>query len=280
MEGPLFSIIVVSLNPGNKLVETMKSIQGQTSRDFEVVVKDGGSKDGSVGLLRDFLEEGSGEFAARVRIFQEPDKSIYEGMNQGAEKALGQYFYFLNCGDFFYNEAVLDNMGQEIVTARKAGSRALIYYGDIFDSLRKERVASNPRLDGFACYRHVPCHQACFYHKSLFEKRGYEVKYRVRADYEHFLWSFYKMDARPEYLQVIVARYEGGGFSETEENKRRSRAEHKEITEIYMSRGELSRYRMIMTLTLAPLRTQMSESPALSGFYNKCRKILYSKRPD
>lgn len=274
MRTPMFSILMVSLNPGGKLVETMESVVRQSYRDYEVIVKDGGSGDGSLEALRAYLErQGCRD---RVRILEQPDTSIYEGMNQATRAARGEYLYFLNCGDSFASDQALARAAAEIRSAgRELCSR--IFYGDIYDALRGQVVASNPHMDDFACYRNVPCHQACIYHHSLFEERGYEPGYRVRADYEHFLWCYFRRDARPRYIPVTLASYEGGGFSETPENRRRSAREHREITALYMSRGQRLKYRLILLATLAPLRTKMAESPVWSGFYNRCKKLLYRR---
>lgn len=274
MRTPMFSILMVSLNPGGKLVETMESVVRQSYRDYEVIVKDGGSGDGSLEALRAYLErQGCRD---RVRILEQPDTGIYEGMNQATRAARGEYLYFLNCGDSFASDQALARAAAEIRSAgRELCSR--IFYGDIYDALRGQVVASNPHMDDFACYRNVPCHQACIYHHSLFEERGYEAGYRVRADYEHFLWCYFRRDARPRYIPVTLASYEGGGFSETPENRRRSAREHREITALYMSRGQRLKYRLILLATLAPLRTKMAESPVWSGFYNRCKKLLYRR---
>ena len=274
MRTPMFSILMVSLNPGGKLVETMESVVRQSYRDYEVIVKDGGSGDGSLEALRAYLErQGCRD---RVRILEQPDTGIYEGMNQATRAARGEYLYFLNCGDSFASDQALALAAAEIRSAgRELCSR--IFYGDIYDALRGQVVASNPHMDDFACYRNVPCHQACIYHHSLFEERGYEPGYRVRADYEHFLWCYFRRDARPRYIPVTLASYEGGGFSETPENRRRSAREHREITALYMSRGQRLKYRLILLATLAPLRTKMAESPVWSGFYNRCKKLLYRR---
>ena len=274
MRTPMFSILMVSLNPGGKLVETMESVVRQSYRDYEVIVKDGGSGDGSLEALRAYLErQGCRD---RVRILEQPDTGIYEGMNQATRAARGEYLYFLNCGDSFASDQALARAAAEIRSAgRELCSR--IFYGDIYDALRGQVVASNPHMDDFACYRNVPCHQACIYHHSLFEERGYEPGYRVRADYEHFLWGYFRRDARPRYIPVPLASYEGGGFSETPENRRRSAREHREITALYMSRGQRLKYRLILLATLAPLRTKMAESPVWSGFYNRCKKLLYRR---
>ena len=275
---PMFSIIVVALNPGDKLIQTIESISRQTCTEYQVVVKDGGSRDGSTQALREFLaQSGRDALEARVRIVEQPDKSIYDGMNQACTHAEGEYFYFLNCGDYFAGEEALSQAAEAIRRDREAGGKALIYYGDIFDALRGQTVSSNPQMDAFACYRNVPCHQACIYHRSLFSERGYEPEYRVRADYEHFLWCFFKKQAEVRYIPVTLASYEGGGFSETKENRRRSKEEHRRITALYMTKGERIKYRLILLLTLAPLRTRMAESPAFSGIYNRFKKWIYKR---
>lgn len=282
MRSPMFSILMVALNPGDKLVETMKSVAKQTYRNYEVVVKDGGSRDGSLEALREYLT-GQEELRPLVRILEQPDTGIYDGMNQATREARGEYLYFLNCGDHFASETALEQAAAEIGRAagqeENSGQNAVsrIFYGDIYDALRGQVVASNPHMDDFACYRNVPCHQACIYHHSLFAERGYKPQYRVRADYEHFLWCYFRQEARPRYIPVTLASYEGGGFSETPENRKRSAREHREITAQYMSRGQLRKYRLILLLTLAPLRTRMAESPAWSGFYNRCKKLLYRR---
>lgn len=280
MTTPMFSILVVALNPGDKLMETVRSVAKQTYRDYEIVVKDGGSRDGSLDALRAYMQ--SGEISDQVRIVEQSDTGIYDGMNQATQAARGEYLYFLNCGDLFASEEALAQAARKIKkTVRSSGPEQVgvprIFYGDILDALRGQVVASNPHMDAFACYRNVPCHQACIYHRSLFEERGYNPVYRVRADYEHFLWCFFRGGANPCYIPVLLAAYEGGGFSETPENRRRSAREHREITALYMSGGQRLKYRAILLATLAPLRTRMAESPAWSGFYNKCKKRLYRR---
>lgn len=277
MKQPMFSIIVVALNAGNKLLKTAESIRQQVFGDYEVIVKDGNSKDGSIEKLRGAVEGYPEDIRTRFGIYSEPDSSIYDGMNQAAGKARGRYFYFLNCGDFFCDSRVLERAARYIGKAEQERKQALLFYGDIFDALRGNVVASNPKINGFACYRNVPCHQACIYSSRLFEKRGYEPKYRVRADYEHFLWSFYREKALPMYIPVVLASYEGGGFSEARENIKKSAAEHREITGMYMTGPARFSYRMILLLTLAPLRTRMAQSPQMAGFYQKCKKLLYNK---
>ena len=283
MNAPLFSIIVVSLNPGEKLLETVKSIKKQNFTDYEIVVKDGGSKDGSVALLKEELQGWTIAEAKRVRIVQEPDRSIYDGMNQACGYAKGQYFYFLNCGDYLREEdalqrmalAIADNIekASQIVFLEEQPREALLFYGNIYDALREQVVPSNPKIDDFACYRNVPCHQACFYHRSLFEERGYKPEYKVRGDYEHFLWCHFEKKIHMQYVPVTLASYEGGGYSDI--NVKRSRKEHREITAQYMSLGKRFLYRFILIVTLQPVRSFMAKSPIFAGFYMGLKKKVY-----
>ena len=76
-------------------------------------------------------------------------------------------------------------------------------------------------------------------------------------------------------MPMIIASYEGGGFSETKENRKKSAMEHASITKKYLGATKSFKYRLIMWLTLAPLRTWIAENPALSGVYNGVKNGIY-----
>lgn len=269
MQDKFFSIIVVALNPGEKLNSTLNSIVKQSFQHYEVIVKDGGSTDGSIEQL-----EKDGFFAVHSRflLVREKDDSIYEGMNQAVELAEGEYILFLNCGDLLYDEKVLEQVAAFIGDRQEPGA---IYYGNQYNLQQKSVVYSAPQINDFTCYRNVPCHQVCFYSRDLFKERAYNPAYQVRADYEHFLYCVYEKRAKTFSMPVLVASYEGGGFSETAENRRWSAGEHREITGKYLGRAKVRRYRLVMWLTLAPVRTRMAESPVLSGIYNGIKGAVY-----
>ena len=268
-----FSVITVCLNAGDLLWKTAETVLNQTYTDWELLIKDGGSEDGSVDRLREKLAEFYPALQDKVKICAEPDKSIYDAMNQAVQHASGEYFYFLNCGDLFYSAEALAELAEQMQD--KTG--ALIFYGDVYDKLRGSVVRSNPKINDFACYRHVPCHQACVYHRELFAERGYLLEYRVRADYEHFLWSYFVKKANPTYLPVVLAEYEGGGFSETEENRARSAGEHRQIVSHYMGKGQVLCYRLLMLLTLQPLRTFAAENRVMGKWYQRLKRAIYDR---
>lgn len=279
-----FSIIVVCLNAGEKLHETVESIRRQTEQDYEIIIKDGMSTDKLTTEYLTRMEQDSVS-DSRIRVYRsEKDSGIYDAMNQAVKYIQGNYVFFLNCGDFFYDEQVLSRVREQIEKRGGTGRENLrcdreymphIFYGNICERTTGAMVQSNPVIDDFACYRNLPCHQACFYEAVLMRERTFDTRYRVRADYEHFLWCYYKGGAKPVYMPVTVALYEGGGFSETGENKRRSKQEHKEIISKYMPALKAFRYRMIMMLTLAPLRTWIAGNPATAGIYQTVKKKIY-----
>ena len=197
-------------------------------------------------------------------------------MNQALSYVQGRYVLFLNCGDSFYDHRVLGQAAEYIrETEKTAGfARPVIFYGNQYNELQKSEVHSAPELNDFACYRNVPCHQVCFYDRRLFEKRAYLPQYTVRADYEHFLYSVYEEKALTFSMPVTVCVYEGGGYSETKENRKKSAAQHKEITSKYLGKKAL-KYRLIMLLTLSGLRGKIAESPRLSKVYNGVKSKIY-----
>nr|WP_300816641.1 glycosyltransferase [uncultured Acetatifactor sp.] len=272
------SIITVCLNPGDRLSATLDSILGQDCEDVEVILKDGGSTDGSVERWR--KENAARPGAEKVRIFAEKDSGIYDAMNQAVACATGDFLLFLNCGDRFADGNVLRRTRELLEEEEQAGTDMdrLVLYGDTCGERRDVVIASPPEITGFTCYRNIPCHQSCFYSAALCRDKPYDLRYRVRADYDHFLWCFYRAKAKMRHMDFPVAVYEGGGFSEKRENKALDRREHREITGKYMSGGELFQYRTIMACSLAPLRTAMAESRLFSGCYHWIKERIYRRK--
>lgn len=264
-----YSIIVVCLNAGERLHDTVESILQQKYGHYEIVIKDGGSSDGSVERLQAAFQDD------RIHIHTKKDNGIYDAMNQAVSLAQGEYYLFLNAGDNFYDAMVLDKITEEIIQIRNEGKKADVIYGNLYHKALNTIIYAAPEINDFTCYRNVPCHQTCFYHRSMFETRGYKPEYNVRADYEHFLWCFYEKQAGIWYVPVMVASYEGGGYSETKENKKRSARQHREIVVQYMGRKKADKYRWIMILTLAPLRSAIADSRYLSGIYNALKTAVY-----
>ena len=106
MAKPKFSIVTVCYNAGDKLHETIATALQQTYENFEIIIKDGLSKDDS--LQRVPEDE-------RIFVYSYKDQGIYDAMNQALKEITGDYVYFLNCGDSFYDENVFQANVNNIV---------------------------------------------------------------------------------------------------------------------------------------------------------------------
>ena len=277
MMNPFFSIIVVTYNAGPRLAMTVNSILGQTCGSFEVLVKDGGSADGS---LQQCPED------PRIRIFAGKDRGIYDAMNFAVRQAEGEFLYFLNTGDRLADAGVLEKVRREILRQGGCGKtgcggqtpmRRFILYGDVLERRSGQVAAAKPEMDDFALFRNVPCHQACFYSRDLFAERGFDTGLTVRADYEHFLWCHYRAGARMVYFPETIAEYEGGGFSETKRNRAVSAQEHRMVTQMYMPMQKVLLYRAYLVLTLQPLREKLAANPHTARLYDAVRRRRYHR---
>ena len=289
MKRTFFTIIVVSYNAGEELIKTLESIKMQTFKDVSIVIKDGGSTDGSLEKAREFLKDDEKE--QKAKIIKSKDHGIYDAMNMAIaaiKEDTGRktkntepgYIYFLNCGDHFSNEQVLQKVYSRIkLDEKKSGTIVpTIYYGDIYEMKTSQRVSSVPKINDFACYRNVPSHQACFYDERLMYRYAFDTVWKVRADYEHFLRCVYVEKAETKYMNLLIADYEGGGFSETRENRKVSETERQQIIHLYLPKKQIQKFDMIRTLTLAPLRTKIAENPKTAKVYNRIKSFIYKHK--
>lgn len=166
------SIITVNLNNCDGLQKTIDSVVSQTFTDYEWIVIDGGSTDGS----KELIEQYSEHFAYWV---SEPDKGIYNAMNKGISHAQGDWLQFLNSGDWLCNEHTLYN----IFTSEHEGD---ILYGDYFYHNKSEntKVVIPDIISLYWVIRPECffCHQAFFYRKEIFFTHSYNEKYKVSSD--------------------------------------------------------------------------------------------------
>ncbi len=269
-----FSVIITSLNAGGKLKTTVESALSQKDVVFEIVIKDGLSSDGSLDFIKSVNDP-------RIRIFEQKDTGIYDGMNQAITHATGDFYIFMNCGDLFYDENVLarfEKAAKNYIEENTAPTEnaPLILYGSRYSEITKSVEYISPRITPLVCFRNIPCHQAVLYSKECFKKHLYRPEYKVRADYEHFLWSVLKNHTATVYIEEPVCRYEGGGYSDDPKQAKRSAKEHKEITSMYLTKWQLFYCRLYLIATLQPLRHAISHGP-LSGLYNNLVKKIYRR---
>lgn len=256
-----FSIITVCLNAGNDLLETISSTLSQTYENFEIIVKDGFSTDGSVEKLpKD----------DRIRLIQKKDSGIYDAMNQGIEAATGDYLVFMNAGDLFYANTVLQEVAEKIEK-----NRYDLYYGRCYNRLLDVVDPAPLKLTKFFCYRSMICHQATFYSRAMMKNRGYDISYRVSADRERMLYAIIREKVSSEYLSTIIVSFQGGGFCTTDKAKKLLIDEKKRMKETYFSKSERVRYVFAHEITLPHIREKVLKNPRIKKIYRTLIAKIY-----
>ena len=256
-----FSIITVCLNAGQGLLDTVERTLGQTYGHFEIIVKDGGSQDGSIEKLPD---------DPRIRVVSRKDTGIYDAMNQGIEEARGDYLIFMNCGDWFYSPDVLQSIAERIGEAQLP-----LYYGKCFDRMTGQVRAYPKQLTRMPCYRTMICHQATVYRADVLKKRPYDLSYPILADRETLWHLVCAENVEPKYLDTVIADYQGGGESASEKYIWRNRADQQRLLDTYYPKSEQLKYKLLMALTFQKLRVALSKSPKYSKYYFRTIQTLY-----
>lgn len=177
-----FSIITVSYNAAGAIGHTARSVMKQDCRDFEYIVIDGASTDGTPAEAAEITRPYAD---IEVTIVSEPDHGLYDAMNKGIDRASGDYLIFLNAGDTFHASDTLSAISDAIETHDFPG----IVYGqtDVVDSSGKRlagRHLTAPRQLTLESFSHgmLVCHQAFVALAKIVSP--FDTSYRYSADYE------------------------------------------------------------------------------------------------
>lgn len=200
MEKPLISVVTVCFNAISSINETVNSVLSQTYPKIEYIIIDGGSTDGTVNYLNSIV----GKLASFV---SEPDKGIYDAMNKGVAMANGEWIIFMNSGDTFVNNKILNQ-----VSVFMEDETVDVLFGDtIFKSPWGKYIITGNFFDKKDA--HLPfCHQSSFVRTALMKKFPFDISYKVAADYK-FFFHLYKMNRRFLHINIPIAVYDSIGFS-------------------------------------------------------------------
>jgi len=195
---PLISIITAVYNGSSTIEETIKSVSAQNYKNYEYIIIDGGSTDGTL----DILKKHNGEIDYWV---SEPDKGVYDAFNKGIDLARGEWLYFLGADDRLFDDSVLGKFFTKPIDSE-------FLYGNVFWGEDGEIVPGKFFPTKF--YHQNICQQAIFYHKKLFERLGkFDLKYRLVADWVFNMKAFGLKSTRPVYFDTIIAVYSLDGMS-------------------------------------------------------------------
>lgn len=221
----ILSIITINLNNAAGLKRAMESVLCQNYIDYEYIVVDGASSDGSVQIIKDL----AGFFGNRIKWISEPDKGIYNAMNKGIKMATGDYVEFLNSGDCLKSP---DVVGQ-IIQSLEKNNYPSILYGNIIKEFPDGRHLKDVCFGGeditfLGFYKGSLNHSTSFIKKNLFVKYGmYDESLRIVSDWKWFLNAIILGDERPVYTNIDVSLFDMTGISET--NKELEKAERQKV---------------------------------------------------
>ncbi|MDA3843103.1 MAG: glycosyltransferase family 2 protein [Candidatus Kapabacteria bacterium] len=224
------SIITVCLNEAKTIEKTLKSVIDQTFTDYEYIVIDGDSTDGTLEI--------TDEFRDRIDIvISEPDTGIYNAMNKGIKKATGEYVFFLNAGDNFLNKHVLQLLFSKAPSADLVYCDMSVQINNGF-VLRKQTPKSITKAFMYA--DSIP-HQATFTKKEMFVKHAnFDESYKVAADYELSLNLIFSQNISTEYYPLIISEYNLLGISASEEHRKQFFEERLKAQKKYLGAGTVS----------------------------------------
>lgn len=206
-----YSIITVNYNNKEGLRKTIESVIHQTFNDYEYIVIDGGSNDGSADILRKYDQD-------ITYWVSEKDNGIYNAMNKGIAKATGDYLNFMNSGDCFYAPDVLEK-----VSRYNYDTDFIVGKDFHFDEHTQQGHISiqPPRTTMIHFFVATLDHQSSFIKRSLFDKSPYDESYRLVSDWIFFTEKIVKENKQVQFIPDIICRREEGGLSEQQRERNR-----------------------------------------------------------
>ena len=195
----LFSIITITYNNRAGLKKTAQSVMTQSCTDYEWLIIDGDSTDGTQEDFSDYPQAG---------ITSEPDRGIYDAMNKGIDQATGKYIIFMNAGDQFAHQDILQTIKGIITTSPD------LIFGDSFEETecgeKYYKCAKPASQINRGLFTH---HQSIFYNRHSLGNRRYDLSYKIAADY-HLTLNFLRNHKSASYISEPICIFEGGGISQ------------------------------------------------------------------
>ncbi len=201
-----FSVVTVVLDNKDGLERTAKSVVAQRSAEFEWIVIDGGSTDGTLDVIE--------AYAGSITYWHsQKDGGIYDAMNAGLAKASADYVVFLNSGDFFASDDSLNTVAQS--TEQLSTRPAMVLGGALYEYPYGHRMIQKPRrLEKYIRHSNPASHQATFFERRLHQQVPYDTTYRITGDYDA-ICRVHLRDRSCSYVDdvLVVALRGGDSFS-------------------------------------------------------------------
>lgn len=206
------SIITATFNSGKTVRDTIESVLNQSYKDIEYIIKDGGSKDDTIEICREY----ESRFAGRMKILSASDKGIYDAMNIGINSSTGEIVGILNSDDLFTSSDVIERVVDVFKTEKELDA----VYGDIHfvkdgDLKKCTRYFSSRYFKPWMLRMgFMPAHPSFYCKKEVFDKYGlYDLRYRTSSDFEMMVRLLWDNKIKTEYLNMDFVTMRAGGES-------------------------------------------------------------------
>ena len=206
------TVITVTFNSGKTVRDTIESVLRQEYQNYEYLVIDGGSKDNTVDIIKEY----ESKFGGRLKWVSENDQGMYDGINKGIRMATGDVVGIINSDDFYHRTDIFDIINKAFEEDRNVQA----IYGDVRfvkpDNLEKTvRYYSSKHWKPWKFrFGFMPAHPSYFTYKENFEKYGYyQYNYHIAADYELLIRHLYTNSVSAKYIHVDFMKMRIGGRS-------------------------------------------------------------------
>lgn len=197
----LITVVTVCLNCEDTIESTIKSVLSQKYSNFEYLIIDGKSTDSTLKIIDKYKSNN------KIKVISESDKGIYDAMNKATKLASGEYIYYLNSGDYFENENVLENV------AKKLETNLDIYYGNIRKNNIIEKYPSNINNFYLVFREKMVCHQAIFAKRKVLLDYPFDINLRICADRDWMIRCIKNKKDIYYMNDIVVANYDCNGQS-------------------------------------------------------------------
>lgn len=195
------SVVTVCYNAAEDLEQTIESVLNQTYKDFEYIIIDGNSNDGTYNILENTqkrcLQEG-----IKITIISEPDKGVYDAMNKAIKIASGNWINYINAGDIYYSNTCLEDFFNKPISDNIG-----YCYGDCIEIYKwgELQLSKNKQIKK----NHVMpfSHQAAFVRVALMKKNLFNIQYKIVADYDLF-YRLKQQGIQSEFRPIIICKFD------------------------------------------------------------------------
>lgn len=213
------SIVTINYNNVDGLRRTLASVAEQSYRDIEHIIIDGGSTDGSVDAIKEYVAANPNKdpfFKHTIKWISEKDNGIYNAMNKGIRKATGAYVQILNSGDILAASDITERM---VAAVEKSEYPELLYGNMIKKDYAIGRIIGKSREVEYSLRQYFSStmnHDCCYFRRDLFETYGlYDENLKIVSDWKWFLQAIGLGKVKPMYIDIDVTIFDASGISET-----------------------------------------------------------------